>query len=212
MTREELYYSMTMKMLAEKAEKMGVKIDKKGSKQKAVEKMLAAEAAMEQELLKEAQKVVETPSTLSVPMPMEYGENGPQLIEKEEPEQLQEVQETAEPQKKERKARKTADRTVQVEFEKNLTDLIGKYEGISEKRWEKIKNLVSLYNSKGKPFADLRFGLKGIRLNVKEDMAKLLNKGYHLQKYYLPASVDIIPYDKGMEVITVLFDNVSNLA
>lgn len=103
MTREELYYSMTMKMLAEKAEKMGVKIDKKGSKQKAVEKMLAAEAAMEQELLKEAQKVAKTESTLSVPMPVESSENGPQLIEKEAPEQSQ---------KKERKSKKTFEELV----------------------------------------------------------------------------------------------------
>lgn len=46
MTREEKLYSMTMKALVEEAEKIGVKIDKKGSKQKAVEKMLAAEAKM----------------------------------------------------------------------------------------------------------------------------------------------------------------------
>lgn len=43
MTREQKLYSMTMKMLVMEAEKLGVKIDKKGSKQKAVEKMLAAE-------------------------------------------------------------------------------------------------------------------------------------------------------------------------
>lgn len=45
MTREEKLYSMTMKCLVEVAEAEGIKIDKKGSKQKAVEKILAYEAA-----------------------------------------------------------------------------------------------------------------------------------------------------------------------
>ena len=44
MTREEKLYSMTMKMLVAEAEKLGVKIDKKGSREKAVNKILAFEA------------------------------------------------------------------------------------------------------------------------------------------------------------------------
>lgn len=71
MTREEKLYSMTMKCLVEVAEAEGIKIDKKGSKQKAVEKILAYEAAAAE---------VREEETLSIPTPMEYTENGPQLI------------------------------------------------------------------------------------------------------------------------------------
>ena len=43
MTREEKLYSMTMKMLVAEAEKAGVKINKKGKKEDAVNKILEAE-------------------------------------------------------------------------------------------------------------------------------------------------------------------------
>lgn len=45
MTREDRLYSMRMTDLVAVAEKLGVKIDKKGAKSKAVEKILAAESA-----------------------------------------------------------------------------------------------------------------------------------------------------------------------
>lgn len=45
MTREEKLWSMTMMNLVSVAEKLGVKIDKKGAKAKAIEKILAAEDA-----------------------------------------------------------------------------------------------------------------------------------------------------------------------
>lgn len=48
MTREQKLYSMRMIELAEVAEKLGVKIDKKGAKSKAVEKILAAESSANQ--------------------------------------------------------------------------------------------------------------------------------------------------------------------
>lgn len=44
MTREEKLYSMTMVSLVEVANKLGIKIDKKGAKSKAVAKILEAEA------------------------------------------------------------------------------------------------------------------------------------------------------------------------
>lgn len=46
MTREQKLWSMTMKMLIAEAEKINVKVDKKGSRAKAIEKILAAEAKM----------------------------------------------------------------------------------------------------------------------------------------------------------------------
>lgn len=47
MTREQKLYSMRMIELAEVAEKLGIKIDKKGSKSKAIEKILDAEQTAE---------------------------------------------------------------------------------------------------------------------------------------------------------------------
>lgn len=48
MTREEKLFSMTMACLAEVANKLGIKIDKKGAKSKAVAKILDAEAKQKQ--------------------------------------------------------------------------------------------------------------------------------------------------------------------
>ena len=55
MTREEKLYSMTMVNLVEVANKLGIKIDKKGAKSKAVAKIIAAENAVEES--KESAKV-----------------------------------------------------------------------------------------------------------------------------------------------------------
>ncbi len=44
MTREEKLFSMRMQDLVAVAEKLGIKVNKKGSKEKAIEKILAAEA------------------------------------------------------------------------------------------------------------------------------------------------------------------------
>ena len=90
MTREEKLYSMTMKVLAEVAEAEGVKIDKKGSKQKAVEKILAFEA--EREAVR-----AEEQCALSEPF---------QTEETEEPEEVEERKQEEEPQKETKKARK----------------------------------------------------------------------------------------------------------
>lgn len=48
MTREEKLFSMTMKVLAEEAEKLGVKINKKGKKEDAVNKILACERMLKE--------------------------------------------------------------------------------------------------------------------------------------------------------------------
>lgn len=79
MTREEKLYSMTMKMLIIEAEKVGVKIDKKGAKEKAVNKILAAEAA---------KAAAQEPKTEEAPAPEE-------TKEEEKPVEVEEVQEPA---------------------------------------------------------------------------------------------------------------------
>ena len=81
MTMEQKFYSMTMKALVAEAEKLGVKIDKKGSKAKAVEKMLAAVDT-------KAEETVEAVEEKTV----EVEEETVEAVKKEEP-------------KKERKAR-----------------------------------------------------------------------------------------------------------
>lgn len=79
MTREEKLYSMTMKMLIIEAEKIGVKIDKKGAKEKAVNKILAAEAA---------KAAAQEPKIEEAPAPEE-------TKEEEKPVEVEEVQEPA---------------------------------------------------------------------------------------------------------------------
>ena len=197
-TREELN-QMTMKAIAEYAESVGIKVNKKGSKAKAVEKILEAEAALLVELKEQAEVVANTESTLSVPMPVEYDENGPHLIEKDE-EPVAESEETEKP-KKERKPRKPMDRTVQHNFEKLMEQVCGEHD-IIVKRWEKIPNLVALrFADTNKTFAELRFTRKGVRLNVHTVTADALmladpGVGYTLQKnYYLPAVLDVVPYE-----------------
>lgn len=207
MTREDRLYAMRMQELVIEAEKLGIKVNKKGSKAKAVEKILEAEAALLVELKEQAEVVANTESTLSVPMPVEYDENGPHLIEKEEEpvaeseEPVAESEETEKP-KKERKPRKPMDRTVQHNFEEQMEQVCADHD-IIVKRWEKIPNLVALrFADTNKTFAEVRFTRKGVRLNVHTITAEALimdvnpGVGYTPQKnYYLPAVLDVVPYE-----------------
>lgn len=59
MTREEKLFSMTMKVLAGEAEKLGVKINKKGKKEDAVKRILDAEAAIAEKAVAPAEDVEE---------------------------------------------------------------------------------------------------------------------------------------------------------
>ena len=60
MTRKDRLYAMRMVELVEVAEAEGIKIDRKGSKAKAVEKILAAEAAREEVVAEEREALVES--------------------------------------------------------------------------------------------------------------------------------------------------------
>ena len=60
MTREEQLWSMTMTNLVSVADKLGIKVDKKGAKAKAIEKIIAAEEMNKQnekELAKEEKEI-----------------------------------------------------------------------------------------------------------------------------------------------------------
>lgn len=61
MTREEKLYSMTMTCLVEVANRLGIKIDKKGAKSKAVAKILEAEAKQADEMKVDESKLVPMP-------------------------------------------------------------------------------------------------------------------------------------------------------
>lgn len=61
MTREEKLYSMTMGCLVEVANKLGIKIDKKGAKSKAVAKILEAEKKQAEAMSVDESKLVPMP-------------------------------------------------------------------------------------------------------------------------------------------------------
>lgn len=191
MTREDRLYAMRMQELVIEAEKLGIKVNKKGSKAKAVEKILEAEAALVTESQETEDEVVRIKLT---------GDEEMVDCTQQDEEQVVESEETEKP-KKERKARKPMDRTVQHNFERWMEQVCADHD-IIVKRWEKIPNLVVLrFADTNKTFADVRFTKKGVRLNVHTItadalMTENLGVGYTLQKnYYLPATLDVVPYE-----------------
>ena len=103
MTREEKLYAMRMTELVEVAEAEGIKIDKKGSKQKAVEKILVYEAANAEMRQEEHEARTETfqteaqePETVHIDITLESKE----LEEKTEAEKEPEEKKKRKPRKK----------------------------------------------------------------------------------------------------------------
>ena len=207
MTREDRLYAMRMQELVIEAEKLGIKVNKKGSKAKAVEKILEAEAALVTESQETEDEVVRIKLTGDEEMVDCTQQDEEPVAESEEP--VAESEETEKP-KKERKSRKPMDRTVPHNFEKLMEQVCGEHD-IIVKRWEKIPNLVALrFADTNKTFAEVRFTRKGVRLNVHTVTADALmladpGVGYTLQKnYYLPAVLDVVPYE--VEEGSDLFD------
>ena len=202
MTREDRLYAMRMQELVIEAEKLGIKVNKKGSKAKAVEKILEAEAALATESQETEDEVVKIELTGDEEMVDCTQQDEEQVVESES-------EETEKP-KKERKPRKPMDRTVQHAFEEVMEQTCADHD-IVVKRWEKIPNLVALrFADTNKTFAEVRFTRKGVRLNVHTITADALmladpGVGYALQKnYYLPAVLDVVPYE--VEEGSDLFD------
>lgn len=84
MTREDKLYSMRMVELADVAENLGIKIDKKGSKSKAIEKILAAEEMNKQnekELAKEAKDSLEISNAIAAEFEESLAGDGTPLAE-----------------------------------------------------------------------------------------------------------------------------------
>ena len=130
MTREEKLYSMTMVSLVEVANKLGIKIDKKGAKSKAVAKILAAENAVTEEkpveTVAETEPVVETvaePTVVEELTDEQYAEVGKEIAE-----QAKEKAKSARKPKTEKadhSAQKDAGRTVILEaFERDKVPYI----------------------------------------------------------------------------------------
>ena len=183
MTYAEKVYAMTGAQLVAEAEKVGAKVNKKGNTLKEAKATAADKIIAAWEAQQEADK-----------MPLILEEVAETETPTEEPKK----------EKKARKARQPMDRTAQVEFEKALAEVTKEF-GITEKRWDKIKNLVAFRDGK-KTFAEVRFTRKGIKINTKEFLADLMEFTYHNQKnYYLPATVDAIPYDEGIGVLQEMF-------
>lgn len=212
MTLTDKLYAMRPAELIKYAENLGVKLpqDKAGknlkcSREKAVTRVIEAEmAARNAKPATAEESVVEQPvaevETASDGTP--YAEVMTEIVAGAE--------KKAEAAKKEHKQRAPMDRSAQRHFEEQLTDLCAKHD-ITEKRWDKIQNLVALRVNGKKTFAEIRFTGKGFKLNITADTAEAVGFGYTLQNnYYLPATCAVIAYDASdaFSVLVEVFDTV----
>lgn len=172
MTRKDRLYAMRMVELVEVAEAEGIKIDRKGSKAKAVEKILAAEAAREEVVAEETEALAES-------FQNEVEEAVPETAE---------VIEEPKAEKKVRKPREKKENPARIEFRNRALKAL-EAAGFTAMTWEKIPNLFTVKNGK-KSLGDVRMGLKGWTLNAKVEVAECMGMPYHLQRnYYAPATL-----------------------
>jgi len=120
MTREEKLYSMTMGCLVEVANKLGIKIDKKGAKAKAVAKILEAEKKQADEIKVDESKLVPMPGA----------------------EKLADVDKEVKKIQDKRKAEKKQKAKKESETECSLVDA-DKVEIVKEKKQKKISAVAS---------------------------------------------------------------------
>ena len=167
MTREEKLYSMRMVDLAEVAEKLGVKIDKKGKKSKAVEKILAFEKSQE-----------------------EVAGDGSPLAEvgKEIARQAKEKAKKSIKKEKKNPVNSTEKNRFVSDFLKYL-----KSKNLEVKEWEKIPNLYAVKFGK-KTICELYMGKKSYRLNFKANGVEVNHEYTVVNNYYLPISIKGVDY------------------
>ena len=181
MTREEKLFSMTMKVLAGEAEKLGVKINKKGKKEDAVKRILDAEAAIAEKAIAQAEEVTEETTA----EPVEEVTEDPTAEHIVEVEVTEVTPKPAEEPKKERKARQKKENPARVEFTAKAIAAV-EAAGYAVKIWEKVPNLFAVKDGK-KSAAEVRTGLKGWTLNVKTEVAERMGRPYTVQNYFVPA-------------------------
>ena len=170
MTREEKLYSMTMVNLLEVANKLGVKIDKKGAKSKAVAKILAAENAQNEiknpdeiptdeyvaEVMEQKKELgIECPPIESVEIVSEdkcadgtdYSEIGKEIAEEAK-----------------QKAKAVKKSKVKVDGRKMVADILDK----NKKNYKIIGKRLRLLDSADKCFAYGLFNNSSLRLYIKD--------------------------------------------
>lgn len=183
MTREEKLYSMRGAELIAEAEKLGVKVSHKGnalkeSKEKAIQKILAAEAVQNEEPEVEPVETVQEPENVSR-----------ETIEEPAVDAVETVPETEEKPKKERKSRQKKENPDRVVFTDRVVKLL-EAAGYAVKVWDKIPNLFAVKNGKH-TVAEVRTGLKGWTLNTKKEIADTFIQDYYTQNYFLPATAKL---------------------
>lgn len=200
MTREQKLWSMTMKMLVIEADRAGVKINKKASKQKAIERILAAETCSDgtlysdvmAEIVAGAEKKAEATQEENAVAAAEDAVAQEQIIV---PLCVDTNDYTLDVTGSGREAYREA-------IEKYLT-----VHGYAIKTWEKVPNVLAVKEGKT-TIGEFYFGKKTLRINVKEKRAQLRGVEYVIiHNYYLPATIRDIPYENAriLPVLVALF-------
>jgi hypothetical protein len=180
MTREEKLWSMTMVNLVSVAEKLGVKIDKKGAKEKAIKKIIAAEDAKNAKTdnlvpMPGAEKLAELKKEVSEDKCADgrtYAEIGKEIAK--------EAKEKAKKAKAEKKVsakksvEKKKEKKSKIDFAEKRAEVteICKSINYSTKFYEKqTAKYIILMNADNKNVANLYIGSKRCTLLIKEASA-----------------------------------------
>ena len=192
MTREERLFAMRMVDLVEVAEAEGIKIDRKGSKAKAVEKILAAEAAHAEAAPEEAEAIVE---------PSQTEEPESEVCSEEIANADTEAKEEArKPRKRQAKENPMRDKII-AEIDRLIAE-----NGYIRTTYEKVgPNFVVLRTeAKAKVKYEFYYGRKEVKINMKPVDAEALGLAFtEIQKYYLPAVVRIAYTDSDAPIQTI---------
>jgi len=167
MTREEKLYSMRMVELAEVAEKLGIKIDKKGSKSKAIEKILAAEEMNKQnekELAKEAKDSLEISNAIAAEFEESLAGDGTPLAEvgKEIAEQAKKKAKKA---KAEKKTSKKADAIDVIAITEDIVKSLNA-------DYKRSRDGIGIFNADSKRVLDIWKRSTRVRMYISSDDRK----------------------------------------
>ncbi len=239
MTREEKLTTMTMPMLAEVANKLGIKIDKKGAKSKAVAKILEAEANLEEQKPVKSKKikapeVVESLIDLDDPVTDEEAKekgmlSGDKALEQAVVESddaycadgrkysdigkeiAEQAKEKAETHKRQQKAKKSDSRASNedVDNTRNVVRQLINKSGLTAVEYAKIPGMFVVKVGK-KTVCELRVG-RNITLNVREADVIVGAGDYHKQNnYYLPCTYKLVT-DKYYDIIMTFLTSLKNI-